>query len=355
MKLSDYLGNDSFLNKRYRTIYDLCSSLCGYNIEAKEEDGYLVGLGKPGEEARVFIANDFTIRFAILPDQLSFRHATDREIFTLIKANNAEFEAEMQRMKIKEQEELEAKRKQDAEEQRRKGEELLKGLLQLIPITLSVTSNTSPSVAHDEAISKDTYIGSCCKYYTIKQLKYRFESNILNDLKSSWHNVSSHSLEDDSIKAWLDSIKTIKENLSFLPPSYDDVYAIFEYVIPRYNPISFKGVECNEGVRAEVVLVAGKKTVILEFKQAIYYQQKHLKQVLFYKDRLEKFHNQFKGGNFTCKTILVLTAAKDVYLHDSGVIICSRDRLHDAMIETLCKTIRPCQDIEAWLDGFDTL
>lgn len=213
-----------------------------------------------------------------------------------------------------------------------------------------ISTRTQPEAEDDESSDGEYFIGSYCKYYTLKQLRRKSEERWLKEMTDTWYDVTDHDYNDQTIKAWKDCFNVIQESLVGLPTIYNDTYAIFEYVVPR--PVSGNRTP-ESGIRADVVLVAGKKTVILEFKRAKYYQDKHINQVLRYKKGIERYHKQFEEGDFWCKPVLVLTWARNVYEREKGVIVCSKDNLQRAIIETLGKKVRVCHDIDDWIDGFN--
>ena len=196
-----------------------------------------------------------------------------------------------------------------------------------------------------------SYICSYCQYYKIGQLKRKRKATWLREMEEQFEYVSPYELDDAQIKAWDDCFDSLKENLKYLPSQYDDIYAVFEYVMPKHNPDSAKGQEEENGIRADCVLVSRKTTVVLEFKQRKDEFEGFIEQALKYKRRLDKFHLEAK--TMKNKAILVLTRANNYFKQYGDAIVCSSDRLDEAITKSFGKRVYENQDIERWIDSFD--
>ena len=198
---------------------------------------------------------------------------------------------------------------------------------------------------------KFSYICSYCQYYTIGHLRRKQKHTWMRDMEEQFQYVSPYELDERQIKAWDDSFDTLKENLKYLPAQYNDIHAVFEYVMPRFSPDSEKGQEEETGIRADVVLVSKNKTISIEFKQRKDVFEGFMEQALKYKRRLDNYH--LKAQNMKNKAILVLTKASDYFKRHDDLIVCSRDRLDEAIIALMGKRVYENPDIEEWIDSFD--
>ena len=190
------------------------------------------------------------------------------------------------------------------------------------------------------------YIGQYACYYRLDVFKKKSLNELLDNLEGYHSKVSPYPLEQEQIRAWTDSYKTLQECFKTMPKQYENLYIVFEYVLPNHKPGS-KRSEGDIGVRSDVVLVSNTATLVLEFKQRSDEFEGFVLQAKKYKTRLERYHEQARNmRNFS---VLVLTKAKKHLKKHEGVTTCSKDYLSDVIQIIFENDSERHKDIKGWL------
>lgn len=192
----------------------------------------------------------------------------------------------------------------------------------------------------------DHYIGSYLSYNRVGVLKKKTLNEWLDRMEGRYAQVSPHNLDEEQIRAWMDCYKVLQDTFASLPKQYEDLYAVFEYVLPNYKPGSKRSVD-DDGVRADVILVSKDRSVVLEFKQRDVDFEGFVLQTGKYKTRLERYHEQSK--EMQVDAVLVLTKRKNYRQSHENVVTCSKDMLSMVLQDLFDGDIIKHEDIKGWL------
>ncbi len=191
-------------------------------------------------------------------------------------------------------------------------------------------------------------LGSYAAYYTFSGFRFKTNEKIIKSLTNNFHRVSDFSLEKEQIVAWKDCCNVLRMSLSELPASYNDLWIVFEYVLPKYKPGTKKFLSGTH-IRADVVLVSSSTVLVLEFKQRDRPYEWMISQAKKYQTRIEKYHVQSQG--MAVKSMLVLTKAENVIDNIDGVHICSPDNLSDEIKQLMGEPPKKRLHIQQWVDS----
>lgn len=207
----------------------------------------------------------------------------------------------------------------------------------------------NPYIKVNEAVESGEeyqYIGQYACYYRLDVFKKKTLNELLDNLEGYHSKVSPYPLEQEQIRAWGDCYNTLQECFKTIPKQYENLYVVFEYVLPNHKPGS-KRSEGDIGIRSDVVLVSNTSTLVLEFKQRRDEFEGFVLQAKKYKTRLERYHEQARNmRNFS---VLVLTKAKKHLKKHDGVTTCSKDYLSDVMQIIFENDRERHNDIKGWL------
>lgn len=207
----------------------------------------------------------------------------------------------------------------------------------------------NPYAKVNEAVERGEayqYIGQYACYYRLDVFKKKSLNELLDNLEGYHSKVSPYPLEEEQVRAWTDCYKTLQECFKSIPKQYENLYVVFEYVLPNHKPGS-KRSDGDVGIRSDVVLVSNTSTLVLEFKQRSEDFEGFVLQAKKYKTRLERYHEQAK--NMRNHSVLVLTKAKKHLKKHDGVTTCSKDYLSDIIQIIFENDCERHEDIKGWL------
>ena len=146
--------------------------------------------------------------------------------------------------------------------------------------------------------------------------------------------VSADGLDDAQCRAWISSRKVLKKALKKLPAAYGETWLVFEYVLPMHKP-GTKKAENEKGIRPDVPNVGRGFVTVLEFKQrkkdpdgSVY--EGYISQAGKYVTRLNRYHSLARDTYVA--PVVVMTLEKNLLDDRDSVVICSGDRLADAVL-----------------------
>lgn len=207
----------------------------------------------------------------------------------------------------------------------------------------------NPYIKVNEAVERGEtyqYIGQYACYFRLDVFKRKTLNEFLDCLEGYYSKVSPFALEDEQVRAWTDCYKNIRSCFKDIPAKYNNLYIIFEYVLPTYNPKSKRSKD-DVGIRSDVVIVSNTATLVLEFKQRSEDFEGFVSQAKKYKTRLERYHEQ--AQNMRNHSILVLTKAKKHLKRHQEVISCSKDYLSDIIQIIFENDFERHPNIKSWL------
>ena len=204
---------------------------------------------------------------------------------------------------------------------------------------------TNEAVEHGESYQ---YIGQYACYYRFDVFKKKSLNELLDNLEGYHSKVSPYPLEEEQVRAWTDCYKTLQECFKSIPKQYENLYVVFEYVLPNHKPGSNRS-DGDIGIRSDVVLVSNTSTLVLEFKQRSEDFEGFVLQAKKYKTRLERYHEQAK--NMRNHSVLVLTKAKKHLKKHDDVTTCSKDYLPDIIQIMFENDSERHEDIKGWLQS----
>lgn len=191
---------------------------------------------------------------------------------------------------------------------------------------------------------------SCLTYRELQRLnkEYWFEEMLHNSVL-----VNREEPDDAQCRSWLKTRTVLLSTLKQLPAGWKDVHLVFEYVLPNRKP-GTKKAEKENGIRPDVLMVGKNFVAVLEFKQrkldpdgSVY--EGYCMQAQKYVTRLNKYHRESQDKYVA--PIVVLTLAKNLLEDRDDIVICSGDKLAEALLTVIGDSPEPCthQEMEAWL------
>ena len=208
---------------------------------------------------------------------------------------------------------------------------------------------SNPYVKANEAVERGEdyqYIGQYACYYRLDVFKKKSLNEVLDNLEGYHSKVSPYPLEQEQVRAWTDCYKALQECFKGMPKPYENLYVVFEYVLPMHKPGS-KRSDGDIGIRSDIVLVSSTSTLILEFKQRSEDFEGFVLQAKKYKTRLQNYHEQAK--HMRNHSVLVLTKAKKYLKRHDDVTSCSKDYLSDIIQIIFENDNERHSDIKGWL------
>ena len=192
------------------------------------------------------------------------------------------------------------------------------------------------------------FIGQHCIYYRIRVLRNKYKKEWLQAMQARYSLVSPYPLKKSQIIAWENCFDIMKQVAKELPGSFDDVFAIFEYVMPIHRPGSAKSVD-DIGIRSDVILLSAQTAVVLEFKQRKDDYEGFISQAEKYRHRLESYHSD--SADIKIKSVLVLTKTTGYFMQHNETITCSADKLLGTINLLFESNPHQHPDIKGWLDA----
>ena len=198
-------------------------------------------------------------------------------------------------------------------------------------------------------VSQDhCFIGQHCIYYRIRVLRKKSQKEWLQAMMTRYSLVTPYPLKESQITAWADCFDVMKNVAKALPESFDDVFAIFEYVMPIHRPGSSKSAD-DKGIRSDVILLSAETAVVLEFKQREDDYEGFIAQAEKYRHRLESYHSD--SNKLKIKSVLVLTKTSKYLKQHKNTITCSADQLTQTIQLLFEPSPQQHPDVKGWLNA----
>ena len=156
-------------------------------------------------------------------------------------------------------------------------------------------------------------------------------------MKSAFHDSFSMGLDTLQINVWKDCFQVLQRQLPAFHHRYPNFHIVFEYALPY-----------ESGRRPDVLLICQEFVIVLEFKKKHTLLQADIDQANAYARDIEEYH--FESRSRDLSAALVLTEAHDFYVDEEGLLVCSGDRLGQALTDCVAGETTVC-DIEAWLNS----
>lgn len=121
---------------------------------------------------------------------------------------------------------------------------------------------------------------------------------------------------DSQILAWEDCYEFLNVQLRSIGSK---LTMLFEYVLPQEN-----------NRRPDVILFAGQKIIVLEFKMKDIYKPKDIEQAIGYREDIKNFHEFTVKNNLHVNAFLVLTKSENKnVIRENGLEILSKENFRD--------------------------
>lgn len=191
---------------------------------------------------------------------------------------------------------------------------------------------------------------SCCTWAELVKMNKDFW---LEEMIRNFSLVSDDGLSDEQCRAWISCRNELVKTLKKLPEAYKDIWLVFEYVLPKHKP-GTKKAETERGIRPDVLIVGKEFVTVLEFKQrklegdgSVF--AGYVSQAGKYVTRLNKYHAGSRDKYVA--PVVVLTLARDYLADNDSYVVCSADRLADALVLLNGETPESItyKDMESWL------
>ena len=175
----------------------------------------------------------------------------------------------------------------------------------------------------------------CCYSNSIRGFLAENQENWLNEMLSAFSQEYRLSIDKSQRNAWCDCFDVLQEQLQGLSDEYS---IIFEYSLPY-----------ESGRRPDVILLSKEQVLILEFKMKHTALCEDLDQASAYARDIREYHYQSRDK--AINAILVLTRTKDLApVDNNGVMVCSGDRLADAINKLRAQQVTKC-DLSEWMNS----
>jgi len=191
-------------------------------------------------------------------------------------------------------------------------------------------------------------LGNCAKYIMARNFLKKSQVEFVRSLKSNYDRVTEYSLEAGQEKAWKNCYDVLHAVFSQLSEPYGNLWLVFEYVLPCYNPESHR-FQSENHIRADVLLVAKDSVLVLEFKQRAEPFIGLYRQARKYRNRIANYHASSIGMNV--EALLVLTGAHQFCDQEEGITGCSPDLLSNEIRRLMGDTPNPHHNIKGWLQS----
>lgn len=197
--------------------------------------------------------------------------------------------------------------------------------------------------------------GSCCSCYRYGEFKKLNRDFWLEEMIRNSRELCGEEAGDKQCRAWLNCREVMNKALKKLPGSYEDVFLVFEYLLPNHKP-GTKKAETEKGIRPDVLMVSKEHVIVLEFKQrkadgdgSVF--EGYANQAEKYVRRLNRYHKA--SENMVVMPVLVMVLEHKLLEDRDSIIVCSADRLAEAIVTLSGETPVPFTDSEmaAWLDS----
>ena len=182
----------------------------------------------------------------------------------------------------------------------------------------------------DSLIQQPGQINHYCYRTTVKDFRNLSQADWLDEMVSNFHNVNENEVNDSQLEAWKDSFQVLLETVKELPPQYDGIHMVFEYVLPMFS-IESEDNKTDPGVRPDVLMISKDTVIVLEFKDREERYKGCAAQAREYRKRIQEWHKQSIGMNK--KAILVFTKTEGLKDKHFKVRECSPDNLTSIITE----------------------
>lgn len=189
-------------------------------------------------------------------------------------------------------------------------------------------------------------LGSCAMFITAGNLLGKTEDQFVRALTHNFSRVAEGTPSDSQKEAWRNCYGVLCATFRALPETFQNLWVVFEYVLPRYAP-GTKKFRKETHIRADVILVGGETALVLEFKRhknpffGFYQQAKK------YRTRLRRFHAESQGMHV--EAAVVLTKAKEFRGSFEDVPGCSPDQFPSVLKAFFGEAPERHCDIRRWL------
>ena len=191
-------------------------------------------------------------------------------------------------------------------------------------------------------------LGSCAMFITAGNLLGKTENQFVRALTHNFSRVAEGTPSDSQKSAWRNCYSVLCNTFRALPEAFQDLWVVFEYVLPHYAP-GIKKFSKETHIRSDVILVGGETALVLEFKQ---YQKPFIgfyHQAMKYRKRLRRFHAESQG--MRVEAAVVLTKAKGFRSSFEDVPGCSPDQFPSVLKSFFGEAPKRHGSIRRWLDS----
>ncbi len=174
-----------------------------------------------------------------------------------------------------------------------------------------------------------SYLGKCCWHGTVKDFLDTTQNRWMDVMTERYPQVSPFTLSASKKNAWKPCYVPLKKALKSLGDKYLKAFLTFEYALP----LKVKNGDVIALAWPDALFITEDTILVLEFKNKPLNTdaaEKYLQQTEKYRKRLEKYHLESRNKQIVC--ILVSTKMKDTSMVLENGILCSGDRLGEAMI-----------------------
>lgn len=185
-------------------------------------------------------------------------------------------------------------------------------------------------------------------FITAGNLLNKTEDQFVRVLTHNYSRVAEGKPSDSQKKAWRNCYGVLFDTFRTLPESFQDLWIVFEYVLPRHAPWT-KKFRKEIHIRSDVILVGGETALVLEFKQHKKPFIGFYRQAMKYRDRLRHFHAESQG--MRVEAAVVLTKAKAFRGSFEDTPGCSPDQFSSLLKAFFGETPERHCSIRRWLDS----
>lgn len=215
----------------------------------------------------------------------------------------------------------------------------------------ALKDSDGPGILKDRLLKYGNYC-ACYRYGEFKNLNKEFW---LEEMIRNSRDICGEDVSDEQCRAWLNCRLVMNRALKSLPEPFKEMFLVFEYLLPNHRPGTKKSLT-EKGVRPDVLMIGKNVVTVFEFKQrkadrdgTVF--EGYISQAEKYVIRLYRYHDVSK--DMFVFPVLVMVLERNLYEERDDIIVCSPDRLTEALAQLNGEDPEPMSDREmlSWLES----
>lgn len=195
---------------------------------------------------------------------------------------------------------------------------------------------------------KDRYLGACAYSGYVSEFRKLTQKEFIEIMNRNASTISPFRQSTSQKKEWKNEFSLLKK--IFKNREFDNLYILFEYVLPDFSYKTESEFLSQLGVRGDVILLKKTAALVIEFKDrkaTSSYIDKAISQAKKYVRKLEKYHSRSQSLQHIGVSCCFLQEEKYKKTIDE-VICCSSDKLESAIVGAMGKKHKKYPDPNEW-------